>query len=49
MLDPKAQDSYSKLFGPLLFESHVSAIAAIFGWTVGEGEQVRSADVVAVL
>ena len=49
VLDPKAQDNYSKLFSPLLSESHVSATAAIFGWSVGEGEQARSADVIAVL
>jgi hypothetical protein len=49
VIDPKAQDVYSKLFSPMLSDSHVSTIATIFGWTVGEGEQVRSVDVVAVL
>lgn len=49
VIDPKAQDSYSKLFSPMLSESHLSAIASIFGWTVGEGEQVQSAGVIAVL
>jgi hypothetical protein len=49
LIDPEAQVSYSKLFSPLLSDSHIVAIAAIFGWTVGEGELVRSADIVAVL
>ena len=43
-IDPADQDKYSKLFGRLLSESNVAALAAIFGWTVGEGEQVRSTD-----
>lgn len=40
VIEPEAQDRYCKLYNPLLSESHVSAIAAIFGWTVGDGEQV---------
>ena len=45
VIEPEAQDRYCKLYNPLLSDSHVSAIAAIFGWIVGNGEQVRSADV----
>uniref|UniRef100_K3YC40 Uncharacterized protein n=1 Tax=Setaria italica TaxID=4555 RepID=K3YC40_SETIT len=45
----KTQDSYSKLYKPLLSDSHVSAMAAIFGWTVGEGDEVRSTEVLAML
>jgi len=42
VMDPLAQDSYSKLFKPFLSDSHISAMAAIFGWSVGEGERVCS-------
>ena len=42
VMDPSAQDSYSKLFKPFLSDSHISAMAAIFGWSVGEGERVCS-------
>lgn len=49
VLDLAAQDSYSKLYKPLLSDSHVSAMAAIFGWTVGEGDEVRSTEVLAML
>jgi len=38
--------SYS---GHSSLDSHVCALAAIFGWDVGEGEQVRAADVLAVM
>lgn len=38
------QDRYSKLFGESLSDPKVSALAAIFGWTVEEGDEVRSAD-----
>jgi len=31
IIQPEAQDIYSKLFGPLLSDSHVCALAAIFG------------------
>jgi hypothetical protein len=31
-----AQDNYSKLFKPFLSDSHISALAAIFGWSVGK-------------
>lgn len=46
---PEAQDNYSKLYGPMLSVSQVSAMAAIFGWTAGDGEQVRPADVVTLM
>ena len=49
IIQPNAQDNYSKLFRPFLSDSHVCALAAIFGWDVGEGEQVRAADVLAVM
>ena len=49
IIQPEAQDIYSKLFGPLLSDSHVCALAAIFGWEVGEGEQVRAEDVLTML
>jgi len=49
IIQPEAQDIYSKLFGPLLSDSHVCALAAIFGWEVGTGEQVRAADVLTML
>jgi len=49
IIQPEAQDIYSKLFGPLLSDSHVCALAAIFGWEVGEGEQVRAVDVLTML
>uniref|UniRef100_K4AKK9 Uncharacterized protein n=1 Tax=Setaria italica TaxID=4555 RepID=K4AKK9_SETIT len=49
VIESEAQDRYCKLYKPLLSESHVSAIVAIFGWTVGEGDQVRSIDVLTVL
>jgi hypothetical protein len=31
----------------MLSKSNVFALAAIFGWTIGEGEQVRSTDLIA--
>ncbi|CAN6315898.1 unnamed protein product [Urochloa humidicola] len=49
VIDPSAQDTYSKLFKPPHSESNVAALAAIFGWSVGEGEQVRSVEVLAGL
>jgi hypothetical protein len=49
VIDPDAQDRYSKLYKPFLSESHVTALAAIFGWAVGEGEQVRTAYVLAAV
>lgn len=48
-IDVAAQDEYGKLYGQLLSKSHVSALAGIFGWTVEEGEQARSADMLASL
>jgi hypothetical protein len=42
VMNLSAQDSYSKLFKPFLSDSHISALAAIFGWSVGEGEWVCS-------
>jgi hypothetical protein len=49
IIQPDAQDNYSKLFRPLLSVSHVCALAAIFGWKVGDGEQVRAAYVITML
>jgi hypothetical protein len=49
IIQPDAQDNYSKLFKPLLSDSHVCALAAIFGWEVGDGEQVRAADVLTMM
>lgn len=49
IIGPEAQDKYSKLFKPLNNESHVAAMAAIFGWEVGDGEQVRAADILTIL
>lgn len=46
-IDPATQGNYSKLYGQPLAESHVVALAALFGWTVEEGEQVRSLDLIA--
>jgi len=40
VIEPEAQDRYCKLYNPLLSDSHVSAIAAIFGmdcWEWGAG------------
>jgi hypothetical protein len=37
------QDRYCKLFGAMLSDPHVSALAAIFGWAVDDGDEVRSA------
>ncbi|KAJ1279148.1 hypothetical protein BS78_04G132800 [Paspalum vaginatum] len=45
--DQDTQDSYCKLFGNTLSDAHLSALAALFGWEVGEGEEVRSAASVA--
>ena len=36
-IDVAVQDEYGKLYGQKLNESHVSTLAAIFGWTVEEG------------
>ena len=36
-IDVAVQDEYGKLYGQKLNESHLSALAAIFGWTVEEG------------
>lgn len=49
VIDQAAQDNYSKLFKPMVPESHIATMAVIFGWSVEEGEQVRSADVLAIL
>ena len=49
VIQPDAQDKYSKLFSPSLSVSHVCALAAIFGWEVGDGEAVRAGDVLTML
>ena len=49
VIQPDAQDKYSKLFSPSLSVSHVCALAAIFGWEVGDGEEVRAGDVLTML
>jgi hypothetical protein len=46
---PSAQDKFCKLFKPSPSGSHVCAMAAIFGWDVGDGEQVRTAEVLTIL
>jgi hypothetical protein len=46
---PNAQDKYCKLFKPSPSGSHVCAMAAIFGWEFGDGEQVRPAEVLTTL
>lgn len=38
-----AQDTYSKLFLEFASDTHLVALAAIFGWTVEEGGEARSA------
>jgi len=49
IIQPDAQDKYSKLFRPLVSVSHVCALAAIFDWEVGDGEQVRNTNVITML
>jgi hypothetical protein len=44
-----AKDNYSKLFRTFLSDSHVCALAVIFGWEVGDGEQVRAVDVLTMM
>jgi hypothetical protein len=39
LIVPEAQDSYSKLFSPLLSDSHIVAIAAIFAGLLGKGSK----------
>lgn len=48
IIDPSAQDKYCKIFNPLLSNSHARALSAIFGWEVGEGEEVRAVDVLTI-
>jgi len=38
-----AQDQYSKLFDRAISETHIYALAAIFGWAVEDGLEVRAA------
>lgn len=42
-IDQAAQDSYSKLFHKPVSDVHLVALAAIFGWTVEEGGEARTA------
>ena len=48
-IDEEAQDRYSKLFNSTISDSHLSALAAIFGWSVEEGLEARSAASLAVI
>jgi len=43
-IDLKTQDAYFKIMGSRLNESHVAAMAAIFGWNIEEDAQVRAGD-----
>jgi hypothetical protein len=49
IFSPSAQDKFCRLFKPSPSGSHVCAMAAIFGWEIGDGEQVRSAEVLTTL
>jgi hypothetical protein len=49
IFSPSAQDKFCKLFKPSPSGSHVCAMAAIFGWEFGDGEQVRPAEVLTTL
>jgi hypothetical protein len=42
IVDQDTQDSYYKMFSNTLFDAHLAALTALFGWEVGEGEDVRS-------
>lgn len=39
-IDQKARDEYFKLLDEPLTDVSLAALAAIFGWSVGEGDQV---------
>ncbi|KAF0936041.1 hypothetical protein E2562_038348 [Oryza meyeriana var. granulata] len=41
-ISKQAQDDYCKLFDNPLSDSHLAALAAIFGWKVGETDQAGS-------
>jgi hypothetical protein len=43
-VDQIAQDQYGKLFEKPLTETHLAALAAIFGWKADDSEEVRSVD-----
>ncbi|CAO2205839.1 unnamed protein product [Urochloa humidicola] len=49
VITPEAQDRYCKLYKTLDSDSNLAALAAIFGWTVGDGEQARAVDILTVL
>jgi hypothetical protein len=49
IIQPNAQDNYSELLKPMLSDSHVHALAALFGWEVGDGGQVRASDVLTIM
>jgi hypothetical protein len=48
-IDPGAQDKYCKIFRPRVSDSHMQAMTAIFGWELGEGEQVRASNFLTIV
>ncbi|KAF0900886.1 hypothetical protein E2562_036705 [Oryza meyeriana var. granulata] len=40
----QAQDEYSKFFDNPLCDGHIAALAAIFGWSLEEANQVSTGD-----
>ncbi|KAJ1255933.1 hypothetical protein BS78_K130600 [Paspalum vaginatum] len=45
-IDAAAQDQYSKLFDSVISETHLCALAAIFGWAVEDGLEAWATDLV---
>jgi hypothetical protein len=46
-IDQKAQDNYFKLFEGRLTDSHLAALAAIFGWLAEQIDDFRSLELLA--
>jgi hypothetical protein len=46
-IDQKAQDNYFKLFEGRLIDSHLTALAAIFGWQAEHFDDFRSPELLA--
>lgn len=46
-ISQEAQDAYNKLFVNPASDAHMVALASIFGWTVDEGEEIKSVDLIA--
>lgn len=42
-IDQVVQDQYSRLFGNPTIDAHLAAFAAIFGWSMDDGAEARSA------